>query len=350
MTNVLRWMGVLVVAVAGVLVAPGPARAQGCVCQKQGGPVFGGVGPYIETGSWQLLLFYRGYQSEEHFRGRERFIELDANGPRNQQQLTVASLTWAPSTRLNLSLSVPVFSNDFDVRRQPPGGGERVWVPIGASGLGDINVQGRYWILDPNGPHAGGHNIGVSLGVKLPTGRSDRTDEYFGRQVPVDVSIQTGDGHWGGLTKLHAFQNAGPATLFATGTYLFVPGDTTEVPTFFGSLNNPNNTTYNSAADQFSVQMGGSVTIIDKWLIPSLAFRVEGVPVSDLFGASDGFRRPGVIGFVEPGLNFVFGRHLIGVNLAIRSYVNIRDSPTSTRVEDATVPKYMVTAGYSVRF
>jgi hypothetical protein len=266
------------------------------------------------------------------------------------QRLTTAQFTWAASTRLNLSLSVPFFSNGFDVRRQPPAGGERVWVPIGASGLGDINLQGRYWILDPNGPHGGGHNIGLSLGVKLPTGQSDRTDAYFGRQVPVDVSIQTGDGRWGGLATLYGFQNAGPATLFATGTYLFVPGNTTEVPTFFGSLRNPNNTTVNSAADQFSVQLGGSVTIIEKWLIPSLAYRIEGVPVSDLFGASDGFRRPGVIGFVEPGLNFVFGPNLIGVNLAIRSYVNIKDSPTSTRVEDATVPRFMLTIGYSVRF
>ena len=209
---------------------------------------------------------------------------------------------------------------------------------------------GRYWILDPNGSHGGSHNVGLSLGVKLPTGQSDRTDDYFGRQVPVDVSIQTGDGEWGGLASLYAFQNAGRATLFATGTYLFVPGNTTGVPTFFGSLNNPGNTTLNSAADQFSAQMGGSVTLVEKWLIPGLAYRIEGVPVSDLFGASDGFRRPGVIAFVEPGLNFVLGRHLVGVSLAIRSYVDIKDSPTSTRVEDATVPRYMLTVGYSLRF
>jgi hypothetical protein len=312
--------------------------------------VFGGVGPYIEKGSWQLLTFYRGYQSEEHFRGREPFTGLDANGPRNQQNLLTLNVAYAATTRLNFAVWVPLFANDFDVRRSPPGGGDRVWVPISASGLGDINLQGRYWVLDPNGRHGASHNIGLSLGVKLPTGKSDRSADYFGRQVPVDVSIQTGDGHWGLLGTLYAFQNVGSGTLFATGTYLSVPGDTTEVPTFFGSLRNPNNTTFNSAADQFSVQLGGSVTLIPKWLIPSLAYRIEGVPISDLFGASDGFRRPGVIGFVEPGLNFVFGQQLVGVTLAIRSYVNIKDSPTSTRVEDATVPQFMLTVGYSVRF
>ena len=343
------WSCLAVVALV-VSMGPSPARAQGCVCQKQGGPVFGGVGPYLSTGDWQVIFFYRGYESTEHFQGREPFPDLDPNGPRNAQRLTVADVTWAASTRLNLTVSVPFFSNDFDVRRPPPGGGDRVWVPIDAAGLGDVNVRGRYWILDPNGSHGASHNIGLSLGVKLPTGQPDRTDDYFGRAVPVDVSIQTGDGQWGGLTTLYAFQNVGSGTLFATGTYLFVPADTTDVPTFFGSLNNPNNTSVNSAADQFSAQFGGSVTLIPKWLIPSLAYRIEGVPVSDLFGASDGFRRPGVIGFIEPGFNFVFGRHLIGASLAIRSYVNIKDSPTSTRVEDATVPKYMFTVGYSVQF
>jgi len=78
-----------------------------------------------------------------------------------------ADVTWATSTRLNLSLSIPVFSNDFDVRRPPPGGGERVWVPIAASGLGDVNVRARYWVLDPNGSHGSQHNVGLSLGVKL---------------------------------------------------------------------------------------------------------------------------------------------------------------------------------------
>jgi len=337
-------------AVLVILASPSTARAQGCVCQKQGGPVFGGVGPYLEGGDWQVLMFYRGYESTQHFQGTKPFPELDANGPRNSQQLFSADVTWAPSTRFNLSLLVPIFSNDFDVRRAPPAGGDRVWVPIGASGIGDVNVRGRYWLLDPNGSHGGRHNVGLSLGIKLPTGKQDRTADYFGRQVPVDVSIQTGDGHWGGLASLYAFQNAGRATFYATGTYLSVPGNTTGVPTFFGSLANPGNTTFNSAADQFSAQVGTSVTIIPKWLIPSLAYRIEGVPVSDLFGASDGFRRPGVIGFVEPGLNFVFGRSLVGVTLAIRANVDIKDSPTSTRVEDATVPRHMLTVGYSVRF
>jgi len=345
-----RVIGVLTVAATFAVVSPSEVGAQGCVCQRQGGPVFGGVGPYLNQGDWQLLFYYRGYESTEHFRGRNPFTELDGNGPLNRQSYSLVEATYGISRRLNLSLSVPLLINDFDVFRPPPGQSDRVWVPISASGLGDIAVKSRLWLLDPDGPNSGSRNVGLSLGVKLPTGKKDRTDDYFGRQVPVDVSIQTGDGVWAGTASLYAFQNVDPVTLYATGEYLVSPANTTEVPTFFGSLFNPNNTTFNSAADQFSAQLGASVSIKEGWPLPSLAYRIEGVPVSDLIGDSDGFRRPGVIGFIEPGLTYPLGRHLISATLAIRTHVNIKDSPTSTRVEDATVPKYMFMAAYSVRF
>ena len=85
------------------------------------------------------------------------------------------------------------------------------------------------------------------------------------------------------------------------------------------------------------------------WPVPSIAYRVEGVPIHDAFGKSDGFRRPGTIGFVEPGINMQLRGNLLSFSVAIRQYVNIKDSPTSTRREDATVPKYMFFAAYSRR-
>jgi len=337
-------------AVAVALLTPVGAAAQGCVCQRQGGPLFGGVSPYLDAGGWNLQMFYRGYRSTEHFRGTEPFPALDENGPRNVQHYVTAEAWYGVSRRLNLSLTVPLHLNSFDVRRAAPGTIDRVWVPIDATGIGDLGLRGRLWLLDPDGPRAPSRNVGLSLGMKLPTGRNDRTDDYFGRQVPVDVSIQTGDGSWAGTAALYAFQSLDPVTLFATGSYLFNPTNTTGVPTFFGSLNNPDNDTLNSAADQFTAQIGASVGLKPGWPQPSLAYRIEGVPVSDLFGQSDGFRRPGLIGFVEPGLTLALGRHLISVTAAIRAHVNIKDSPTSTRVEDATVPRVIFSAAWSLRF
>ena len=74
-------------AVAAVaLLAPAGASAQGCVCQRQGGPLFGGVSPYMNPGDWSLQLFHRAIAPvEEHFRGTAPLTELDANGPRNVQ-------------------------------------------------------------------------------------------------------------------------------------------------------------------------------------------------------------------------------------------------------------------------
>jgi hypothetical protein len=166
----------------------------------------------------------------------------------------------------------------------------------------------------------------------------------------VDVSIQLGDGSLGYTASALAFRDYDRLSLYGTAQYLFAPANTTGTPTFFGSLNNPNNQTENSAADQYSSLIGFAYQVKRGWPVPSLGFRVEGVPVSDVFGASDGFRRPGTITFFEPGINMQLpGANLVTFSVAVRSWLHIRDSPTSSRVEDATVPKYMFFFGYSRR-
>ena len=133
----------------------------------------------------------------------------------------------------------------------------------------------------------------MSGGVKLPTGPSNRRGFVSGREVPADVSIQLGDKAWGLATGVSAFRDYSRLSLYGTTHYLFTPRNMTGVPTFFGSLTNPNNSVQNSAADQFSSQIGGAYVVKRGWPVPSLAYRIEGVPVNDVFGKSDGFRRPG---------------------------------------------------------
>jgi Putative MetA-pathway of phenol degradation len=323
------------------------AHAQGCVCQKQGLPVFGGLETYLVEGQWQVVLSYRGYESDEHFQGKDPFPILDPNGPRNSQQQLAVDLSYAFSPRFSLSVSSPFFANGFDVRRPGPAEPTPYFQDTDAGGLGDMSARANFWLLSTDRPD---RNIGVSAGVKFPTGKNDATGTVSSRTVPVDVSIQTGDGTWGMTTSAYAFKSYDRLALFATGQYLFQPENTTGVYTFFGSLVNPNNTTENSAADQFSSQVGFSYQVARAWPVPTLAYRIEGVPVSDVFGDSDGFRRPGVIGFIEPGVTYGIAGNMMSFSVAIRNYVNIKDSPTSTRVEDATVPKYMFLAAYSRRF
>ena len=317
------------------------------MCQRLGSPGFGGLTTYLRKGDKQLVVSYRRFRSTKHFQGKHPFPELDANGPINIQNQINFDFTYALTERLNLSVNVPLHSNSFAVRRLRPGTQERVWQETESGGVGDITVRGRYWLLSTEKDD---RNIGVSVGLKLPTGKSDHTDDVFGRQIPVDTSVQTGDGGWGVTTGVQGFQRIKRVTLFGTASYLFNPRNTTGTPTFFGSLTNPNNTTVNSASDQFATQIGASVRIKRRWPVPSLAYRLEGVPVRDRFGDSGGFRRPGAFGFVEPGVNLSVGKHLFSFGVAIRHYVNVKDAPNSVRIEDATIPKYMYNAAYSIRF
>jgi hypothetical protein len=43
------------------------------------------------------------------------------------------------------------------------------------------------------------------------------------------------------------------------------------------------------------------------------------------------------------------GGNLLSFSVAIRSYLNIKDSPASTRREDATVPRFMFFTAFSRR-
>ena len=334
-------------AVAASVTGVPSAWAQGCVCQKQGSPVFGGLETYLQPGEWQVTFGYRGYESTEHFQGRNPFPELDPNGPINKQHAATGELTYGLTSRWNVTVAAPWYNNGFAVRRAGPASATPYFQDTPVTGVGDLSVRARYWLFSTDNPEK---NVSLSGGLKFPNGRSNNTGTIGGREVPADVSIQLGDRAWGVTTGVSAFRDYSRASLYGTINYLFTPRNTTGVPTFFGSLNNPNNAVQNSAADQFSSQVGMAYVVRrGYWPVPSIAYRIEGVPVHDAFGKSDGFRRPGTIGFVEPGINMQLRGNLLSFSVAIRQYVNIKDSPTSVRVEDATVPKYMFFVAFSRR-
>jgi len=345
--RIARAVSVIGCALALWAVTTVPASAQGCVCQKQGSPVFGGLETYLQGGQFQVTIGYRGYRSTEHFRGTAPFPDLDPNGPINRQHALVGELTYGLSSRWNVAVNAPWYSNGFAVRRAGPASSTRYFQDTPVAGLGDLGARTSLWLFSTENPF---WNVGVSGGVKFGNGASDRTGTVGGRVVPVDVSIQMGDGSVGYTASAQAFRDFDRLSLYGTFQYLFSPENTTGTPTFFGSLNNPNNSTLNSVADQYSSQIGVAYQVKRGWPVPSLAFRVEGVPVADVFGASDGFRRPGTITFFEPGINMQLpGANLVTFSVAIRSWLNIRDSPTSTRIEDATVPGHMFFLGFSRR-
>ncbi len=82
-----------------------------------------------------------------------------------------------------------------------------------------------------------------------------------------------------------------------------------------------------SATDQYLFR-GGIVQGVPKAkrLVFSAGVRGEGVPVRDLLGASDGFRRPGFIFSFDPGVMFNYKRDTLSVNGPWAIY---RDRPPS---------------------
>ena len=291
---------------------------------------------------------YRRAVSDLHYQGTKPFPELDPFGPINTQNFYVGDVTYGISRRFSVSATVPVVDNSFAVKRIPPGGKERVWVTTEAGGLGDVSVRGNFWLFGTN--EGARWNLAASAGLKMPTGDAGATSDYFGRQVPVDISIQPGDKAWAPTAGVQGFRQFDYLTVFGSANYMFNARNTTGVPTFFGSLNNPNNRTYNSSHDQFVYQIGASVRAPARWPTPIVAYRISGVPVLDVFGPSEGFRRPGTIGMFEPGLSYSVKGHTFTVTVPITTYVNVKDSPYTPRIEDATVPKFAVTLTWFKRW
>jgi hypothetical protein len=70
-----------------------------------------------------------------------------------------------------------------------------------------------------------------------------------------------------------------------------------------------------SVADQYLFRLGGLYSA-ERMRI-SLGARVEGIPVEDIIGKTDGFRRPGYILSAEPAFFYFNGAHSVGLNFPI---------------------------------
>jgi hypothetical protein len=81
--------------------------------------------------------------------------------------------------------------------------------------------------------------------------------------------------------------------------------------------------------------------------------RIEGVPVHDLIGSSEGFRRPGYAVSAEPSVSWRRGPHTVSLTVPIAVERNRQRSvPDLARGShgDAAFADYVVLAGYWRRF
>jgi hypothetical protein len=367
-------------ALALMLAQAGTAGAQGCVASRMNAPGScaahmgesgtrdtDGTSYYLPQGRWQTSFGYRWFRSHRHFVGSveqngvppaER--DRSANEVINHVHIPDLALSYGLADRLSLNLDVPVLI----ARRKNPGNATRPLQRTDARGIGDVNLLARYWVGSPTGHSP--QNLSLGLGFKLPTGQKDVEDEVLVQNAttrllepvmrPVDQSIQPGDGGFGVVGELQGFKGIGEATFYGSASYLLNPRETNGVPTNRGRENEA----IMSVSDQYAARVGvGAPVPFARKVGLSLSARLEGVPVHDLVGGSEGFRRPGYSIGVEPGISYTWKRNAISASVPYlvrrvrpQSVPDIEQSAlTGTHVQgDAAFADYIVVVGFSRRF
>jgi hypothetical protein len=303
---------------------------------------------------WQLSIGFRKQRSHRHFVGTVEQTEREENHTEivNDIYLFDVALTYNFTARSSLTLSVPMQNatrvsparfNAAGVQTSPKA------VSHG-SGIGDLSVSGRIWLLDPARERPPRHNISFSFGVKLPTGNEGVTDSVNGRTVVVDQSIQLGDGGYGFAVGTDMYKRVWRTTLYGSGVYLFNPRNTNGVRTGRGRASEA----IMSVSDQYLAR-AGVIFAVPKargWSA-SAGFRMEGVPVRDAFGGSDGFRRPGYAISFDPGVNYTRRKDTWSLSVPIPIERNRRRSTSDIqdgRHGDAAFADYVIVAGWSHHF
>ena len=190
----------------------------------------------------------------------------------------------------------------------------------------------------------------------MPTGPYNSTfdaKDRLGRPVVVtaDQSVQHGDGGTGFAVAVNAYTPVWfHSWAYLQGVYLFNPRDTNGVST----LRTRPGETEMSVSDQYLFRGGVTRAVPGiRGLAWSFGGRIEGVPVRDAIGGSNGFRRPGYAISVDPG--FLFSRHkyTLSVNVpwAVRRNRKRSVSDYQNGIHgDAAFADYSLVIGLSKRF
>jgi hypothetical protein len=356
----------LLLLIIGCCAAGHSLNAQGCVAIR-GGAACGtnpGSGTNLMQGEFLLNTGFRYFESFRHFRGSEQEHHRIEEGTQviNDSYFLDLSLNYGLSDRLYANVILPFVSHKrssmYEHGGNPPNGlGERH--TTAAHGLGDMRLGLGYWLFDP--AKSRGFNYAVGLGIKLPTGKYDYTDTFYNQgedrdqdlESVVDQSIQPGDGGTGLTLDIQGYQALSNSLLLVTNFYYLFNYQETN-----GVLTRRGNSEF-SCPDQFAAQIGTFYNTGLGGLSAYLGGRLEGVPADDLIGGSGGYRRPGYVLSVEPGLNFGTSRFAFNLSVPIaivrdriQSYEDkVRTQERGTYVHgDAAFADYLINFSASYRF
>ena len=355
---------------------PSLVKGQGCIAVRHMSCAVGS-GPNSNTlmqpGQWQVALGMRSLHSYKHFVGTEYQAQRETEGTNviNNTQSADFGISYSVTGRLSVSVNLPFSYNDRSSMYEHYGNSAtgnpgRNRFETKSVGLGDARFTANYWILDPlKHPKA---NVMLGLGIKLPTGNSNVKDVVHRRKAdgsdytlekPVDQSIQLGDGAIGYNFEVQGYKVLSTKSLlYYNGFYLLSPQNVNETEQFASDRKITDlMIRYHSVADQFAARVGVAYDLIpSKGFQVMLGTRIEGIPSYDLVGGSDGFRRPGYIISIEPGISYSKSKNMFSLTMPlalvrnrIKSAYDIKD-PTSLRHGDAAFADYFISATVSHRF
>lgn len=334
-------------------VVAAPALAQGCLAVHTNQPMLGGLcsgGVEPPHGFFRhpltVEIDWRSFSSHRHFIGtvEQKQREILGTEIENHQNLYNVGVSYELTPRWSVNANVPVIAGTRD-QKYPPA------AKYDIGGIGDMLVGVQGWVLRP--PAENGGNVAFGASLKLPTGINDGKFTGTlanGQRVEAvgDQSMQPGDGSWGFTLSTQAYKQViFQTTTYFQGFWLFNPRDTNGVPTF---RTRPGEQVM-SVPDQYLFR-GGFAHRVPKLrgLVATVGGRMEGIPVRDAFGKSDGFRRPGYIISIDPGIMYEHGRDMLSLNGPYALERNRRASVTDLANHthgDAAFADYTIILSYS---
>lgn len=351
---------------AALLITHRHATAQGCVAiRSTGGFCMAGGERHVDTASsWQLSLNNRYFRSFRHFVGTDEQKQRQTQGTEviNHQYTLDMALYRNFNPRWSMMVDVPLLANSRSSLYEHNNIGR---FTTHSFGIGDIRLAVYSWLIDPEKMPKG--NIQVGLGLKLPTGNYNYQD-YFHltdstkRLGPLDQSVQLGDGGTGMTLELNAFYNFSSIVgVYGNFYYLSNPREVNGISTARGGTASAsavkNGSDVMSVPDQWMARAGVSV-MAGSWSF-SAGVRDECLPVHDLVGGSNGFRRPGYIISAEPGVTYVLPRVSLYAYVPfalVRNRTQSVPDKISTQLTgkdthgDAAFADYVINIGMNIRF
>lgn len=346
------------------------SKAQGCVAIRGiGGEHCINNSESVDTSSWSLTINTRYFKSYKHFVGLVEQKERVENKTEvvNHSFSTDIFIQKKISNIFSLGLNLPIISNTRSSLYEHGGNaaGANGRHSTHSFGIGDMRVVGYAWIRDPKKMPR--WNVQIGLGLKLPTGDYQYTDYFYKNDTtkilgPVDQSIQLGDGGTGINIEMNGFFAFNHKfSVYSNLFYLSNPREQNGVLTSRGGTPTASSISYGSivmsVSDQYMYRVG--LSYMTKQTTLNIALRKDGIPPVDLIGGSNGFRRPGYVVAVEPGISYTNKKISYFINLPIALQRNRTQSvPDKIRTQktgsyykgDAAFSDYVVNIGASFKF